>query len=61
MGMSINILHSKALIYFLPVILPLRNNTKTIPVSPAAREMIHGQPLEPQLATVLGERPDTGE
>lgn len=32
----INTLHSEALMYFLQVIWPQRNNTKTVPDSPAA-------------------------
>lgn len=36
MGVSINTLHSKALMYFLRMILPPRNNIQTISVSLAA-------------------------
>lgn len=57
MGVSINTLHSKALMYFLRMILPPRNNIKTIPVSLAA-EGITQWPLEPVGAKELGERPE---
>lgn len=57
MGVSINTLHSKALMYFLCTILPPRNNIKTIPVSLAAKGITQW-PLEPVGSKELGERPE---
>lgn len=39
MGVSINTVHSEALMYFLRMILPPRNNMRTIPVSLASERI----------------------